>query len=89
VNAERENDEIHIMVKDEGIGIKPDEIDKIFEEFYRTRRALEIEKDGTGLGLPIVQKAVDALGGRITVYSEEGKGTTFHVYFRDSLLVKK
>jgi signal transduction histidine kinase len=34
VNAERENDEIHIMVKDEGIGIKPDEIDRIFEEFY-------------------------------------------------------
>jgi signal transduction histidine kinase len=81
VNAEKHKDNIHIIIKDEGMGIEPDELDKIFEEFYRTRRAREIERDGTGLGLPIVQKAVEALGGKITVYSEEGKGTTFHIYF--------
>jgi|GEM_PF-1237060 len=80
VNAEKHGDMIHIMVKDEGIGIKSDELANIFEEFYRTRRAREMERDGTGLGLPIVQKAVDSLRGKITVYSEEGNGTTFHIY---------
>ena len=80
VNAEKYGDMIHIMVKDEGIGIKSDELENIFEEFYRTRRARELERDGTGLGLPIVQKTVDSLRGKITVYSEEGNGTTFHIY---------
>jgi two-component system phosphate regulon sensor histidine kinase PhoR len=80
VNAEEDRETLHIMVKDEGMGIKPDELDKIFEEFYRTRRAREIDRDGTGLGLPIIQKAVESLNGKITVYSEEEKGTTFHIY---------
>ncbi len=80
VNAEKDLDKVHIHIKDEGMGIKPEEIDKIFEEFFRTRRAREVERDGTGLGLPIVQKAVKTLSGKITVYSEEGKGTSFHIY---------
>ena len=84
VNAEKDKDKVHIMVKDEGIGIKSDELDRIFEEFYRTRRAREIIKDGTGLGLSIVQRAVEALNGKISVYSEEGKGTTFHIYLPSS-----
>jgi signal transduction histidine kinase len=67
-------------VRDEGYGIEPEELDKIFEEFYRTRRARELERDGTGLGLPIVQRAVEALAGRLTVYSELNKGTTFHIF---------
>ena len=81
VNAEQDRTEIHFLVKDEGMGMKSAELDKIFEEFYRSRRAREIEKDGTGLGLSIVKKAVESLNGRITVYSEEGKGTAFHIYF--------
>jgi two-component system phosphate regulon sensor histidine kinase PhoR len=81
VNAEQDRSDIHFLVKDEGMGMKPAELEKIFEEFYRSRRAREIEKDGTGLGLSIVKKAVESLNGRITVYSEEGKGTAFHIYF--------
>lgn len=81
INAEEENNHVHLLVKDEGIGIEPNELDKIFEEFYRTRKAMEIEKDGTGLGLPIVKKATEALRGKITVYSEVNRGTTFHLYF--------
>ena len=75
-----EKEEVHILVQDEGIGIEPDELDKIFEEFYRTRRAREVDRDGTGLGLPIVKRAVEALEGRVSVYSEAGKGTRIHVY---------
>lgn len=80
INAEREQNVVHIIVSNEGIGIKPEELDDIFEEFYRTRKAREIERDGTGLGLPIVHKAVESLNGKITVYSEEGERTAFHIY---------
>jgi signal transduction histidine kinase len=80
VNALEEGGDVHLMVKDEGYGIEPEEMEKIFEEFYRTRRARELERDGTGLGLPIVKRAVESLNGRITVYSEPDKGTTFHIY---------
>jgi signal transduction histidine kinase len=80
VNAQEEDEQVHLMVKDEGYGIEPEEMDKIFEEFYRTRRARELERDGTGLGLPIVKRAVESLQGRLTVYSEPGKGSTFHIF---------
>jgi len=80
VNATSENGEIRLLVKDNGMGIEPEELEKIFEEFYRTRRARKIERDGTGLGLPIVQRAVESLDGKITVYSEAGKGSTFHIF---------
>jgi len=80
VNGDEGGDEVHLLVRDEGIGIEEDELENIFEEFYRTRKAREIERDGTGLGLSIVKKAVDSLGGRLVVYSELDKGTSFHIY---------
>ena len=80
VNASADNDKIHLLIKDEGMGIEPSELVNIFEEFYRTRKAREIEKDGTGLGLPIVKRAVERMNGKISVYSEVSKGTTFHIY---------
>ena len=75
-----DNEKIHLLIKDEGIGIKPSELGNIFEEFYRTRKAREIEKDGTGLGLSIVKRAVERMNGDISVYSVVGKGTNFHIY---------
>ena len=80
VVADEEGGEIHLQVEDSGMGIPPDEMEKSFEEFYRTRRAREIEKDGTGLGLSIVQKAVNLLQGRISMYSVPGGGTRCHIY---------
>ena len=71
---------MHLFVRDQGYGIEPEELDKIFEEFYRTRKARELERDGTGLGLSIIKRAVESLGGRLTVYSELNKGTTFHIF---------
>ncbi len=75
-----DNEKIHLLIKDEGIGIKPSELGNIFEEFYRTRKAREIEKDGTGLGLPIVKTDVEIMNVDISVYSVVGKGTNFHIY---------
>lgn len=78
--ASEKGREIHLVVEDTGIGICDDEIEKVFDEFYRSGRARVLERDGTGLGLSIVQKAVNALKGRIIVYSKEGKGSSFHVF---------
>jgi signal transduction histidine kinase len=80
VRSGNEAAEVHLIVEDQGYGIEPEELEKIFEEFYRTRKARELERDGTGLGLPIVQRAVESLGGRLTVYSELNKGTAFHIF---------
>lgn len=64
-------------VKDTGIGIAPQDQEKIFEEFYRTEEAKKIEPHGTGLGLAIVKQIVEAHGGRIWVNSALGKGSKF------------
>ncbi|MBI2954453.1 MAG: HAMP domain-containing histidine kinase [Chloroflexi bacterium] len=70
---------LHLVVSDTGIGIEHQDMDRIFEEFYRTERAREMVKDGSGLGLAIVKALVDAHGGSIRVDSEPGRGTTFSV----------
>jgi len=62
-----------LEVIDTGCGIPPEEIDRIFAAYYSTK------KGGTGLGLPITKKIVDAHGGRIGVASEVGKGSDFYI----------
>lgn len=71
------NTEVQFKVRDEGIGIPSDELDKIFEPFLRGKGASAIP--GTGLGLSITKKAVELLGGSLKVVSELDKGTTFTV----------
>jgi two-component system OmpR family sensor kinase len=67
-----------LTVKDEGIGIDPDDVPHIFERFFRTDRARAMAR-GTGLGLSITKLIVEAHGGRIDVDSTPNKGTTFTV----------
>jgi signal transduction histidine kinase len=66
-------------VRDTGMGIPSDEQQHLFERFFRTSRATEQAIPGTGLGLAISKAIVHAHGGRITLTSEEGAGTTFQV----------
>jgi two-component system phosphate regulon sensor histidine kinase PhoR len=66
-----------IEVEDTGIGISKDEINRIFERFFRTNEARSIFSEGTGLGLSIVKNAVDSLGGQVNVESKPGNGTIF------------
>lgn len=66
-----------ISVKDSGIGMTPEDISKIFEEFYRSPKAKQFTKLGTGLGMSIVKRFVDKLQGSITVESEPNRGSTF------------
>ena len=64
-------------VRDTGIGIAPEDQKRIFDEFYRTSQAKQIEQHGTGLGLAIVKQIIDSYGGRVWVSSAPGKGSKF------------
>jgi two-component system phosphate regulon sensor histidine kinase PhoR len=71
------NEKTEIFVADDGPGIPPDSIDRVFERFYRVDRARSRESGGTGLGLAIVKHIVQAHGGEAWVRSELQKGSTF------------
>lgn len=70
-------EEILIEVTDTGTGIEADEVDRVFERFYRGSGALE--QEGFGLGLSIARRMVDVMGGEIGVRSRVGEGSTFWV----------
>jgi PAS domain S-box-containing protein len=70
------NDGVEVRLKDNGAGIPTDQLDTIFEPFYSTKG----EGKGTGLGLSIVRKIVQQHGGRISVQSLLGDGTTFRIW---------
>jgi signal transduction histidine kinase len=80
VLTESLNGEIHVAVQDNGIGIPPEALPNLFTEFYRAPNAKEFVTEGTGLGLAITRDILQRLGGRITVESALGVGTTFHVF---------
>ena len=77
VETRTENRTVEISVVDRGIGIPPDEVDRIFERFYRVDPARHRSTGGTGLGLSIVKHAAATLGGDVRVTSVEGEGSTF------------
>jgi two-component system phosphate regulon sensor histidine kinase PhoR len=70
-------DQIEIFVQDDGPGIPPEALDRVFERFYRVDKARSREQGGTGLGLSIVKHIVQNHGGKVWVKSELGKGATF------------
>ena len=65
----------YVKVKDNGIGIKPEDIERIFDRFYRVDNSRVREKGGTGLGLSIAKEILTQNSGQIDVKSEFGKGT--------------
>jgi two-component system sensor histidine kinase SenX3 len=79
VETKEDTETVAISVTDQGIGIAPADQERIFERFFRVDRARSRSTGGTGLGLSIVRHVVDNHGGKISVYSEEGKGATFSV----------
>jgi signal transduction histidine kinase len=79
-NNSNEHVEMCISVADRGFGIHTSDLDHIFEPFYRATAVADAQIHGTGLGLPIAKRIVEAMGGKITVTSEVGKGSTFTVH---------
>jgi two-component system, NtrC family, nitrogen regulation sensor histidine kinase NtrY len=70
----RDKGEVHLEVSDTGTGLTPEECDRLFTPYYTTKQ------HGTGLGLAVVQSVISDHGGRISVESEMGIGTSFHIF---------
>jgi signal transduction histidine kinase len=68
---------VHVAVTDDGPGIAEDDLPRVFERFYTTRR----HDKGSGLGLALVQAVVEAHGGTVAVTSRPGEGATFTASF--------
>lgn len=73
IRADREKNSLGLSVTDRGIGIKPDQLGKIFDPYFTTKA------NGSGLGLAIARRIADAHGGKIEVQSEPGQGACFRV----------
>jgi signal transduction histidine kinase len=79
VSLRARNGSVILSVRDHGIGIEPEEQEKIFERFHRVSTGLVHDVKGSGLGLSIVSHIVKAHGGTIHVESERGRGSTFSI----------
>ena len=75
----RNGDEVWIRVRDTGVGIPEDEVQRIFTRFYQIEHHLRRRHEGLGLGLSVAKDLLETQGGRIWVQSEEGKGSDFYV----------
>jgi signal transduction histidine kinase len=76
VRAELVDGEVRVSVRDTGVGIAPEDLGRIFEEFSQAG-GIAREIEGTGLGLPLARRMVELHGGRLTVESVVGAGSTF------------
>ncbi len=77
VSTKRENDMVKISVADTGIGIKEEDIPRLFQKFEQLDSGISRKYDGTGLGLAITKQLVDMHGGKIWVESKYGEGSNF------------
>lgn len=78
IDANTDGQSVIVSVSDRGMGIPPDEVEKIFDKFHRVERNDSMETYGHGLGLYICRRLVEAQGGHIGVESVLGEGSTFH-----------
>jgi signal transduction histidine kinase len=79
LSLRRERDHAVICLRDRGIGIAPEERERIFEKFYRAPLADQRHVPGTGLGLALVDQIVKAHCGRVAVESQVGQGSSFSI----------
>jgi signal transduction histidine kinase len=86
ISAQADNDCFRIKISDTGCGIEQSEMSRVFDTFFTTKHKKitgsadgEHSRTGTGLGLSLCKKVIDAHGGTITVDSQPGKGTTFTI----------
>ena len=77
--ASADDENVTVAVQDSGVGIPEDEIDKVFDRFYRGGDELTRSVKGSGLGLTLVKQIVDAHGGTVDVASKPGNGSTFSI----------
>jgi PAS domain S-box-containing protein len=85
IKAEKNNGEILFSVKDNGIGMSKESQSKLFKKFFQTDTSVTRKHGGTGLGLTICRGIVNALGGKIWVESQEGRGSDFYFTIPEDL----
>lgn len=78
ITVERVRDQVTLIVKDNGVGIATEDLGKIFDRFWRADKSRQ-NGSGHGIGLALVKELVETHGGKITVQSELGKGTSFAI----------
>ncbi|NOU85678.1 HAMP domain-containing protein [Paenibacillus sp. LMG 31460] len=81
VEVKEEQHEVVIVVSDTGIGINEDDLGFVFERFYRVEKSRDRKSGGSGIGLTIVKKLVEAHGGTIRMESRVGEGTSVAIHF--------
>ena len=81
INVVQKNDKVHIKIKDTGMGLAENELEKIFVKNYRSASAKNLSIPGSGLGLSIAKNFAEEYGGSIDVKSKVGEGTEFTVCF--------
>ena len=86
IHLDKENQKVYIDVKDNGIGIPKDNVDKIFDRFIQVNKSTTRDNEGTGIGLSIVKKLMVLMGGDCEVKSELGVGTQFRIVLKDEVL---
>ena len=79
ISTKRENDMVKILVADTGIGIKEEDLPRLFQKFEQLDSGISRKYEGTGLGLAITKQLVEMLGGKIRVESKYGQGSNFIV----------
>jgi len=78
INAQKKDGQVQFYVKDNGIGMSLENQKKLFQKFFQADTSITRKHGGTGLGLSICKGIAEALGGKIWVESEEGKGSNFY-----------
>ncbi|WP_315971275.1 ATP-binding protein [Paenibacillus sp. N3.4] len=84
IKLEGAEEDVHLFIRDTGSGMTPEELERIWDRFYKADEARTARSDvatGTGLGLTIVKHLVNGMGGTIQVQSELGEGTEFRLTF--------
>jgi two-component system phosphate regulon sensor histidine kinase PhoR len=89
ISAQEKDDQIHIVIKDTGIGIPEQDLPRVFERFYVVDKSRSRRGGGTGLGLSIVKHIIQLHKGSIKVESKPGTGTTFHIWLPLEISNKK